>query len=85
MSGAPAQTGRPKSRLKPRAAPRYSARAVAEQATAMLTPSTQMSGRGHWRRMFAASERPLEMPSLAAVCCRKISMRVASETTHSSR
>jgi hypothetical protein len=35
--------------------------------------------------MLAASERPLEIPSLAAVCCRKISMRVDSDTTQSRR
>ena len=58
VSGAPIQTGRPKSRLKPSAAPRYSASAVATQATAMVTPNSHTIQRGMWARTLAASERP---------------------------
>ena len=84
MSGAPIHSGRPKSRLKPSAAPRYSASAVATQATAMVAPRSHTSHRGKCARTFAASERPVMMPSFAAMCCRKMSISVLSETTHSS-
>ena len=50
----------------------------------MVTPSSQASHGGMWVRTFTASERPVTMPSLAARCCRKISISVLSETTQSS-
>ena len=53
------------------------------QAMTMVTPATAATGRGRCARTFAASERPVTMPSFAERCCRKISMRVLNETTHS--
>ena len=50
----------------------------------MVTPSSHTIQRGMWTRTLAASERPVTMPSLAAMCCRKISISVLSDTTHSS-
>jgi len=50
----------------------------------MVTPSSHTIQRGMWTRTLAASERPVTMPSLAAMCCRKMSMSVLSETTQSS-
>src|SRR5665647_2418004 len=66
VSKAPIHRGRPKSRLKPRAAPRYSASAVATQAAAMVTPSSQTSQRGMWARTLAAKLGIVTGRSLAA-------------------
>ncbi len=77
---APTRNGSLNSRLRPMAAPMISARAVETEA-ATAEPRTRRENRGRMN-FVAASEmqRPVTIPRCAALCWRRMSIRVDSVT-----
>ncbi len=83
-STAPAHSGRPKTRLKPMAAPMISAMSVAIIASSAAAQSTQTSGLGRRSRHKSATPFPVAMPSRAATIWITMAIRLASTITQSS-
>ena len=84
VSGAPIQSGIPKRIAKPRAAPRNSASSVATQAMTIVTPKSADEGAREALAHVRGQRSPADDPQPAERCCRKISISVLSEITHSS-
>ena len=64
--------------------PKSSATSVAMQASTTLKPRNAATGFGKYSLMFTASDFPVAIPSLAAMCWMRISIKVPRVTTQRS-
>ena len=74
----------PKSRWKPRAAPRNSARSVAIAISSACTQSPREVRREYWSRQTSGRLRPVAMPSLAESVWISIAIRFEARITQQS-
>ena len=77
-------SGMPKRRYRPSAAPTNSARSVAIAISSAWTQRKKTTGRGNRSRQTSGRFRPVAMPSLALIDWMSMAIRFADSTTHRS-
>ena len=77
-------SGMPKTRFRPSAAPTNSARSVAIAISSACNHRKITSGDGNRSRQTSGRLRPVAMPSFALIDWISMAIRFAASTTHSS-